>query len=68
MASEAGKGDTPRPIVDRKKFEESWERTFGKKCPEGLCENRKQCWEPCGHLGYDEKYAIISGIRIDLGK
>jgi len=26
-----GKGDKPRPIQDRKKFEENFERIFGKK-------------------------------------
>ena len=26
-----GKGDKPRPIEDRKKFEENFERIFGKK-------------------------------------
>lgn len=26
-----GKGSTPRPIPDPKRFDENWERTFGKK-------------------------------------
>ena len=26
-----GKGDTPRPIKDRNKFAENWDRIFGKK-------------------------------------
>ena len=26
-----GKGDTPRPIPDRKKFEDNWDKIFGKK-------------------------------------
>ena len=26
-----GKGDTPRPIKDRKKFAENWDKIFGKK-------------------------------------
>lgn len=25
-----GKGSTPRPILDRKKFEENWDRIFNK--------------------------------------
>lgn len=29
--NEAGKGDTPRPIVDRSQFEASWDVIFGKK-------------------------------------
>lgn len=28
-----GKGDKPRPIPDRKKFEENWEKIFPKKQP-----------------------------------
>lgn len=28
---QGGKGSDPRPIADRKKFEENWERIFGKK-------------------------------------
>lgn len=26
-----GKGSTPRPIEDRKQFEDNWDRIFGKK-------------------------------------
>jgi hypothetical protein len=26
-----GKGDKPRPIPDRKKFEDNWDRIFNKK-------------------------------------
>lgn len=26
-----GKGSSPRPITDRKKFEDEWDRIFGKK-------------------------------------
>jgi len=26
-----GKGDKPRPITDRKTFEDNWDRIFGKK-------------------------------------
>ena len=33
MSSEAGKGDTPRPMVDRKQFESNWETIFGKGIP-----------------------------------
>lgn len=22
------------------------------------CEDKSQCWEPCGELGHDEKYAV----------
>jgi hypothetical protein len=25
----AGKGSTPRPITDRKKFEDNWDKIFG---------------------------------------
>ncbi len=28
---QGGKGSDPRPISDRKKFDENWERIFGKK-------------------------------------
>lgn len=35
--SDGGKGSAPRPIPDRKKFEENWDRIFGKK---GKDENR----------------------------
>ena len=28
--SDGGKGSAPRPIPDRKKFEENWDRIFGK--------------------------------------
>ena len=31
MSDGAGKGDKPRPIPDPKKFEENWEKIFGKK-------------------------------------
>jgi hypothetical protein len=27
----AGKGDAPRPITDRKNFENNWDSIFGKK-------------------------------------
>ena len=30
MSREAGKGSKPRP-VDKKKFDDNWERIFGKK-------------------------------------
>lgn len=30
---QGGKGSDPRPIEDRKKYEENWERIFGKKEP-----------------------------------
>lgn len=30
----SGKGSAPRPIPDRKSYEDNWERTFGKKPPE----------------------------------
>lgn len=26
-----GKGSKPRPVEDRKKFEDNWDRIFGKK-------------------------------------
>ena len=29
--SDSGKGSAPRPIPDRKQFEENWDRIFGKK-------------------------------------
>jgi uncharacterized protein len=29
--SDGGKGSTPRPIPDRKKYEDNWDRIFGKK-------------------------------------
>jgi hypothetical protein len=29
--SDGGKGSAPRPIPDRKKFEENWDKIFGKK-------------------------------------
>ena len=29
--SDGGKGDKPRPIVDRNKFESNWETIFGEK-------------------------------------
>ena len=28
---EGGKGSKPRPIEDRKKFEDNWDKIFGKK-------------------------------------
>jgi hypothetical protein len=28
---DGGKGSKPRPIPDRKKFDENWEKIFGKK-------------------------------------
>ncbi|CAB5079651.1 hypothetical protein UFOVP146_62 [uncultured Caudovirales phage] len=28
---DGGKGDKPRPIPDPKKFEENWDKIFGKK-------------------------------------
>lgn len=28
-----GKGSKPRPIKDKKQFDENWERIFGKKQP-----------------------------------
>lgn len=30
-ATHGGKGSTPRPISDRKKFEDNWDAIFGKK-------------------------------------
>lgn len=56
--AEAGKGDTPRPIVDRAQFESNWETIFGKKknkCPNRSCKDKAQCWEPCGDLGKSEE-------------
>lgn len=32
---QGGKGSDPRPITDRKKFEENWDRIFGKKPEKG---------------------------------
>ena len=29
--SDGGKGDSPRPIPDRKKYEDNWDAIFGKK-------------------------------------
>lgn len=29
--SDGGKGSKPRPIQDRKQFEDNWDRIFGKK-------------------------------------
>lgn len=29
--------------------------------PEALCTNRHQCWEPCGELGKDERFAVAAG-------
>lgn len=28
---QGGKGSDPRPIADKKKFDENWDRIFGKK-------------------------------------
>lgn len=57
--AEAGKGDTPRPIVDRAKFESNWDAIFGKKkCPLGECKDKTQCWEPCGDLGKSDEHTI----------
>ena len=33
MSSDGGKGDTPRPMVDRKQFESNWETIFRKVKP-----------------------------------
>lgn len=30
-ATHGGKGSKPRPIEDRKKFEDNWEKIFGNK-------------------------------------
>lgn len=55
----AGKGDSQRPM-NRKRYDESWIRIFGKKCPDPACKNgkiKKLCvgehdetyqWYPCG--------------------
>ena len=32
-ATHGGKGSKPRPIFDRKKFEDNWDAIFGKKEP-----------------------------------
>ena len=37
-----GKGDKPRPINDRKKFEENFDRIFGKKDDKSLTEVVKE--------------------------
>lgn len=31
--SDGGKGSTPRPIPDPKRFDENWEKIFGKRQP-----------------------------------
>lgn len=33
MSKEAGKGDAPRKGADQKKYEENYEKIFGKKKP-----------------------------------
>ena len=38
----SGKGDRPRPIKDRKKFEENFDRIFGKKENKSLTEVVKE--------------------------
>lgn len=41
-----GKGSTPRPILDRKKFEENWDRIFNSD------KNSDEVWEHyCQHNG-----------------
>ena len=42
---QAGKGDSYRP-VDKKKFDEGYERAFGKKCM--TCQGRGYHWDDNG--------------------
>jgi hypothetical protein len=39
-ATHGGKGSKPRP-VDKKKFDENWEKIFGKKDKKDLPEDKK---------------------------
>lgn len=53
-AWEGGKGSKPRPISDRKKFEDNWDRIFGKKQ-----QSQEGFWEHnCKHNG---KFLVASG-------
>ncbi len=31
---------------------------------EFACENRHQCWEPCGELGKSEEHVVVSDLKI----
>lgn len=48
---QGGKGSDPRPIADRKKFEENWERIFGKKEDKPKAKRTQILWVLCpGHV------------------
>ena len=38
-----GKGDTPRPIKDREKFDSNWDAIFKKKCCNQDCNQGRDC-------------------------
>jgi hypothetical protein len=48
MNGQAGKGDSPRPIADRKKWAKNWERAFGKKIKAGKRRRRSCVFIPMG--------------------
>lgn len=48
---QGGKGSDPRPIADKKKFDENWDRIFGKKEPELKKKKLQLLWVLCpGHV------------------
>ena len=44
---DGGKGDVPRPIKDRKQFENNWDAIFGKKLCEQCNKNKAEELHTC---------------------
>lgn len=49
----AGKGDTPRPIVNRGEFESNWEDIFGKsRLQKAIDKENEECFDTCLYCGF----------------
>ncbi len=60
----AGKGDTPRP-TDKKAYDETWIRCFGKPCPGEQfleCKNGWVDFTTDGRIGEQRKCKVCNGI------
>ena len=63
--SDGGKGDSPRPIPDRKKYEDNWDAIFGKKDPPSAVDD---CATVTEESAMWEHYCTAEATKMSVGK
>lgn len=44
--------------MEIEKMDRESKEAISKACPNGECQDKTQCWEPCGDLGHSEEHCV----------